>query len=347
MFQNKYNKYKYKINNFLQFGGHCESLEFLEKYKDMYMSSTIRVFISKITGIVIDELKNDIIVHILNIICEIFYNSLAEKSKTKKTIVIFSYGTGVGFVEAYFANYLQHNKGIKYVIMLAIEKDLTCFNNNYTYSIYHFDDKLSNGIFKFYNGILNLYNGICPSTPTQIYVTQNEMRLTKIKELYNNPHKLQTDSVNLYNLFNTFDIDIFFAFNPNGNDYNYLLNAYKEIAMKSFSDSRIDVENSNPRLEELRKEIKTFKNKLQRLFYLMIAIKKIQYTGDTDITNYGYIQQYNDIPMYTLVWEDVTGSFDILSSLKNTVNNCLIFFDIINKDKSVLEQSAEFDAFLE
>lgn len=345
----KFNKYKLKNIKLLQSGGSVDPYVFFKTHEKLYRNNFIdELLLRKYHATKSIELSDEMFMDELNRVCELFYNSMKDKSKLKETIVILSFGTGDGCIEAYYANYLKHVKKHKNVILLALEINSKEFQKNYSYDVYNFDEIYKDSkLFNHYKGILYL------NDPDEL----GKIRLEWSHNFFQGDEK----AINI--MYKQFDIDIFLAIRPNseryldhvnGEVFRGLIEMTKSLVGNSVDGE--DFDRHRQRMININKfekmindklyDFYEYKKTLQYLFYIMIGIKKMKNSDGVAMTNFGYIQQYNDIPMFKIMWK--THTIEEMNTLPhlNTLNNCLYFFNVIDGTQSIEKQTEEFDEFL-
>jgi hypothetical protein len=340
---NKYYKYKYKYLNLKKQLGGYEDIQkiFFETYVSFYYSSSIRAYIEKIYGIsIIDEkeITDDYIIcliDILNIICEIFYNSMSEISKSRSHINILSYGTGVGFVEAYYALFLKLKYGkIVSLVMLEISNEYVKINMDYISN----GEKIYNIVIDLTNDFIEIPEHIIDGKIIKKQLIPFRTQLSHIADCINKGNSIHPKLITFYKHLL---IDIFFAFNPQDHKYNSLIKAFinfikhhghdfvpdSEILIAKIQTFGINIirENNNEYIQLQLNRLYSHRQNIIKLYNFLIIIEQMHRGIVED-----KLAIYSDVPIYNIIWEDKND--EIKSNL--TLNN--IFCDFFDFDISIV-----------
>jgi hypothetical protein len=319
----KYLKYKNKyltLQN--QIGGQSEIIrkEFIITHFEKFTRSSFYIYLTntylKMNEIDLDLSKNtpetiDIILSELDKISEFFYDSMAPQSKCNKKILIFSYGIGCGFIEAYFALYLKHmyHKNCR---LLCIENNKVDFEENLTYGVYSSIECFNKNLHD--NGIINL-----SLVKFNVYEPQINMMVTP---LYNDIYNKKIDNPNAvlmrkYMFISDLSIDIFFAFNPNGNEYD----EYKKSKDEFVISHNKEIIKSKEYTDYIN-DFTLYERSLLNLFRLIKINEKIRTIPDF---NYKYIPKVDNIPMFIFVWDNLK-NYPLNSTNKQKLSDVNDFF---------------------
>ena len=290
-----------------------DSIEFVNKFKfEMEQSDVFFKYIHKFPKEIGDEQEmiwtNNFILF-LNDLCEYFYSFIGIPH-IENNITIFSYATGCGFMEAYFANWLKLTNKCIYCNIVCVEP----IDYFMTYSNYKIFDQIL---------VNNNYVRTCENF---------EKLLTTI--LYRPDAPL----LNIHKL-NIFHVDIFISINPQ--NYGNLLNIIQIIKFLMLIGGMINIKtniigiNSNPQ-ENVIKLLNWTRN--VNMLWIFIDDSFIQ--SPTKIDN---IREYilNTSSSYYELLLDKFHKKNIASNTIGPLYNILNFLNFYLTDNEFIELSVQ------